>query len=69
MIWKMVQTMAEYLIPTYETISNEKKRKISEMFTSSILNAFTEEDFVDVCKIMSRVIERLEQQEEGANDE
>ena len=69
MIWKMVHTMDEYLIPTYETISNEKKRKISEMFTSSILNAFTEEDFVDVCKIMSRVIERLEQQEEGANDE
>lgn len=60
--------MAEYLTPTYETISNEKKRKLSEMFTSSILHAFTEEDFVDACKIMARVIERLEQQGEGEND-
>jgi len=55
--------MDEYIVPNYETISNDKKRKLSEMYSSSLLNAFTEEDLTDACNIMLRVIERLENQE------
>lgn len=55
--------MDEYITPNYETISTSKKRKLQELMGSSLINAFTEQDFIDVLKIFERVIDRLEIQE------
>lgn len=55
--------MEEYITPKYKTITAEKQRKIVELFTSSILNAFTDQDFYDCLSIMKRVIDRLEGEE------
>lgn len=33
--------MDEYIIPNYKTIGTVEQRKIRELYTSSLLNAFT----------------------------
>lgn len=57
--------MDEYITQNFETISTSKKRKLRELMGSSLINAFTEQDYIDVLKIFERVIDRLEVQEEG----
>ena len=53
--------MAEYITPNYDTISVAQKRDLIELMNSSLLNAFSEEDYYDVLDIFNRIIERLEQ--------
>ena len=57
--------MSEYITPNYETISVAQKRDLIELMNSSLLNAFSEEDYYDVLDIFNRIIERLEQIEKG----
>lgn len=52
--------MSEYITPNYETISVIHKRNLMELVGSSLLNAFSEQDYFDVLHIFDRVIERLE---------
>ena len=56
--------MGEYITPNYETISVIQKRGLIELMGSSLLNAFSEQDYFDVLQIFYRVIERLEQEVE-----
>ena len=57
--------MSEYITPNYETISVIQKRDLMELMGSSLLNAFSEQDYFDVLQIFNRVIERLENIEKG----
>ena len=57
--------MSEYITPNYETISVIHKRNLMELVGSSLLNAFSEQDYFDVLRIFDRVIERLENIEKG----
>lgn len=52
--------MSEYITPNYETISVIQKRDLMKLMNSSLLNAFSEQDYFDVLQIFNRVIERLE---------
>lgn len=52
--------MSEYITPNYETISVIQKRNLMELMGSSLLNAFSEQDYFDVIRIFNRIIERLE---------
>lgn len=52
--------MDDYITPNYETIGADKQRKICELYTSTLLNAFTQQDYIDAIALMGRVIERLE---------
>lgn len=54
--------MDEYITPDYETIGIEEKRRISELYTSTLLNAFTQQDYIDAIVLIGRVIKRLEAQ-------
>ena len=58
--------MSEYITPNYETISVIQKRELMELMSSSLLNAFSEQDYFDVLQIFSRVVERLENIEKGS---
>lgn len=57
--------MADYITPNYETIGIVEQRKIRELYTSSLLNAFTQQDYLDAIVLMGRVVGRLEAQENG----
>lgn len=59
--------MDEYITPNYETIGTKEKRDITELYTSTLLNAFTKQDYIDAIAIMQRVIERLEEQRHVRN--
>ena len=61
--------MNEYITPNYETISVIQKRDLMELMGSSLLNAFSEQDYIDVLQIFNRVIERLENIEKVGNEE
>ena len=61
--------MSEYITPNYETISVIHKRNLMELVGSSLLNAFSEQDYFDVLRIFDRVIERLENIEGGDVEE
>lgn len=50
----------EYIVPKYETITAEEKRKLLEMMNSSLIHAFTREDYYAVLAVFRRVIDRLE---------
>jgi len=52
--------MDEYITPNYETISVIQKRELTELMRSSLLNAFSEQDYLDVILVFRRVIDRLE---------
>lgn len=56
--------MEEYITPKYKTISNGEKRKLLELMQSSLLNAFSYADYYDVISVFSRVINRLEDENE-----
>ena len=52
----------EYIAPKYETITAEEKRKLLEMMNSSLIHAFTKEDYYAVISVLRRVVDRLEEQ-------
>lgn len=52
----------EYIVPKYETITAEEKRKLLEMMNSSLIHAFTKEDYYAVLAVLRRVVDRLEGQ-------
>lgn len=54
--------MSEYITPNYETINNIQKRDLLELMQSTLLNAFSEQDYYDVIRVFARIIERLEVQ-------
>lgn len=60
--------MSEYITPNYETISVVQKRELIELMNSSLLNAFSEQDYYDVLNIFQRIIERLENIEKGGEE-
>ena len=60
--------MSEYITPNYETISIIQKRDLMELMNSSLLNAFSEQDYLDVLQIFNRIIERLENIEKGGEE-
>lgn len=51
--------MDEYITPNYETISTSQKRTLCELMGSSLINAFTEQDYIDVLKIFERLLTDL----------
>ena len=53
----------EWITPNYETISAVEKRQLCELMNSTLLNAFSQQDFTDVLAVFRRVIERLEAQD------
>jgi hypothetical protein len=57
--------MDEYITPNYDTISTKQKRDLLELMQSSLLNAFSEEDYNDILKVFQRIIERLEGIDKG----
>lgn len=57
--------MSEYITLNYETISVMQKRELMELMNSTLLNAFSEQDYYDVLTIFQRIIERLENIEKG----
>lgn len=57
------RTMDEYITLNYKTIGTVEQRKIRELYTSSLLNAFTQQDYLDAIALMGRVIDRLEELE------
>lgn len=57
--------MDEYITPNYDTISTKQKRELLELMQSSLLNAFSEEDYNDILKVFQRIIERLEAIDKG----
>lgn len=61
--------MSEYITPNYETISVIQKRDLMKLMNSSLLNAFSEQDYFDVLHIFNRVIERLENIEKEVSEE
>lgn len=52
----------EYITPKYGTITAEEKRKLLEMMNSSLIHAFTKEDYYAVIAVLRRVVDRLEEQ-------
>lgn len=57
------RTMDEYITLNYKTIGTVEQRKIRELYTSSLLNAFTQQDYLDAIALIGRVIDRLEKLE------
>lgn len=54
---------SEWITPNYETISTSEKRQLCELMNSTLLNAFSQQDFFDVLNVFRRVVERLEAQD------
>ena len=54
---------SEWITPNYETISVAEKRQLCELMNSTLLNAFSKQDFFDVLGVFRRVVERLEAQD------
>lgn len=50
----------KYITPNYETISVIQKRDLMELMNSTLLNAFSEQDYNDILSIFNRIIQRLE---------
>lgn len=60
--------MDDYITPNYETIGVVEQRKIRELYTSSLLNAFTHEDYLQAIALIGRVMDRLEALKDGKDD-
>lgn len=56
--------MSDHITPNYETIGTAEKRKLHELMQSSLLNAFSSDDYVQVVMVFKRVAERLEREEQ-----
>lgn len=55
--------MDEYITPNYETIGVQEKREIMQLVNSSLINAFSYDDYYEVIGLFRRIVERLEAQE------
>lgn len=55
--------MNEYITPNYETIGVAEKRKIVRLYTSSLINAFTYEDYLKAIALIMEAVDRLEEQD------
>lgn len=53
----------EYITPQYETISSVEKRKLLELINSSLIHAFSRQDYLDVIQVFKRIVDRLEQED------
>lgn len=53
--------MDDYITPNYDTISTKQRRDLMELMGSSLLNGFTEEEYIDVLRVLQRVVVRLEE--------
>lgn len=56
--------MDKYITPKYKTIGVTEKRKLHELMQSSLLNAFSYDDYVQIIEVFKRVVERLEREEQ-----
>lgn len=52
--------MNDYITPNYETITKEQKETLLQLMNSTIINGFNDQDFRDILRVISRVIDRLE---------
>lgn len=52
--------MDDHITLNYDTISTKQQRDLMELMGSSLLNGFTEEDYIDVLRVLQRVVVRLE---------
>lgn len=50
----------EYITPKYETITAAEKKKLLELFNSSLIHAFSRQDYMDVIVVFRRIVDRLE---------
>lgn len=55
---------SEYITPKYETITAAEKRKLLELFNSSLIHAFSRKDYLDVIAVFRRIVDRLEKEGE-----
>lgn len=58
-----VYIMSEHIEVDYETISTVQMRKLRELVNSSLLLAFTPEDYRKMVAIFCEVMDRLEEEE------
>jgi predicted AAA+ superfamily ATPase len=63
----MPQAVLAYVQQKNFSAIDDIKREIIELTNSSLLNAFSEQDFIDFLKIFQRIIDRLEHQEKGGD--
>lgn len=56
----MDEHIEEYIEVRYPTIGVMEKRRIAELARSSLVNAFTLDDYLAFMAIFKRVVERLE---------
>lgn len=52
----------EYITPKCETITAVEKRKLLELFNSSLIHAFSHQDYLDVMQVLKRIVDRLEKE-------
>lgn len=64
-----IQCTIEDYVSINEVISVIQKRDLMKLMNSSLLNAFSEQDYFDVLHIFNRVIERLENIEKEVSEE
>lgn len=60
--------MSTYITPKYKTINNVQKNQLTSLISSTLINGFTEDDFQDILKVLERVVNRLEIQEQKEHD-
>ena len=51
----------EYITVEYPTISNASKRKLMELCSSTLVNAFNFDDYMSVLAVFRSVVDRLEE--------
>lgn len=54
--------MEEYITPKYETIGVMEMQNIVDICNSTLLRAFTKEDYNDIVSVFARAADRLEKQ-------
>ena len=50
----------EYITVDYTTISTVQKRRLMELCSSTLINAFNVDDYMSVLSVFKNVIDRLE---------
>lgn len=51
----------EYITVNYPTISNASKRELMELCSSTLVNAFSFDDYLAILAVFQEVTERLEE--------
>ena len=60
--------MSTYITPKYKTINDIQKNQLTSLMSSTLINGFTEDDLQDILKVLERVVNRLEIQEQKEHD-